>query len=200
MTTRRGLLIVLEGVDRCGKTTQCAKLVERLNKSGFPCEPMRFPCRDTQIGKIIDSYLKSTTELSDQAVHLLFSANRWEMRAQILQKLETGISLVVDRYTFSGQVFTFAKGGIDMEWCKAPDIGLPVPDLVFFLDLPIEQSKLRGSFGEERYEKEEMQQRVRNAFLDLAQADKHMWRIVDANDTIANVEEKIWSNVSSYTQ
>lgn len=191
-----GLLVVLEGVDRCGKTTQCARLVEQLTRRGVACEAMRFPCRDTAIGKVIDSYLRSATELSDQAVHLLFSANRWEMSAHMRQRLAEGVTLVVDRYTFSGQVFTFAKGGIDMDWCRAPDLGLPEPDLVMFLDLPVEQSKLRGSFGEERYEKEAMQRRVREAFLDLAKANERgVWRVVDASESMDQVERAIWQHV-----
>lgn len=43
MTCRRGALIVLEGVDKAGKTTQCKKLVQALQESGRPAEMMRFP-------------------------------------------------------------------------------------------------------------------------------------------------------------
>jgi dTMP kinase len=42
------------------------------------------------------------------------------------QKLRDGVTLVVDRYAFSGAAFTAAKG-VDMEWCKATDQGLPAP-------------------------------------------------------------------------
>lgn len=43
MAGRRGALIVLEGVDRAGKTTQCKKLIQALQQSGHPAEMMRFP-------------------------------------------------------------------------------------------------------------------------------------------------------------
>lgn len=43
MGSKRGALIVLEGVDRAGKTTQCKKLVEALQQSDRPAEMMRFP-------------------------------------------------------------------------------------------------------------------------------------------------------------
>ena len=82
---------MFEGVDRCGKTTQTKLLAESL----FPeAELIRFPARETTIGAIIDSYLQSSTQLNDQSVHLLFSANRWEKAEYIETKLRAGISLV----------------------------------------------------------------------------------------------------------
>jgi dTMP kinase len=58
---------------------------------------------------------------------------------------------------------------LPFEWCRAPDIGLPAPDVVLFLDIAPEQARLRGGYGEERYEKEEMQARVRQAFKRLGE-------------------------------
>ena len=76
----RGALLLFEGVDRCGKTTQARKLVDALNASGARALFMRFPDRDTTIGTMINAYLTKSEELDDRAVHLLFSANRWEKR------------------------------------------------------------------------------------------------------------------------
>lgn len=53
---------------------------------------------------LIDAYLKQSKELDDHALHLLFSANRWEQREVILDRLRSGISVVVDRYAYSGKV------------------------------------------------------------------------------------------------
>lgn len=44
---------------------------------------------------------------------------------------------------------------------QAPDRGLPAPDLVLYLDIPLEVAEQRGGYGQERYEKREMQQQVR---------------------------------------
>jgi dTMP kinase len=76
----RGAFIVLEGADRAGKTTQCTMLVEYLKGQGVTAEMWRFPDRTTAIGKMIDSYLTSQSDIDDAAVHLLFSANRWEKK------------------------------------------------------------------------------------------------------------------------
>ncbi|MEQ2202619.1 hypothetical protein XENOCAPTIV_009269 [Xenoophorus captivus] len=88
MASKRGALVVLEGVDRAGKTTQCKKLVQALLESGRPAEMMRFPgeeysilrpYRSTTIGQLISAYLEKKSDLEDHTVHLLFSANRWEL-------------------------------------------------------------------------------------------------------------------------
>ncbi|XP_053453241.1 thymidylate kinase isoform X3 [Nycticebus coucang] len=78
MAGRRGALIVLEGVDRAGKSTQACRLVSALCSAGRRAELLRFPERSTEIGKLLSSYLGKKSEVEDHSVHLLFSANRWE--------------------------------------------------------------------------------------------------------------------------
>jgi dTMP kinase len=71
---------------------------------------------------MIDAYLQSQAELDDRAIHLLFSANRWEcvwvdtadvadISASIERDLAAGITVVADRYAFSGIAFSAAKVG-----------------------------------------------------------------------------------------
>lgn len=92
---KRGSFILFEGVDRCGKTTQSELLAKYLNEnSGKPAELIRFPDRNTTIGQIIDSYLKSKNDLNDHSIHLLFSANRWERKKYIEESLAQGKTLV----------------------------------------------------------------------------------------------------------
>ena len=52
--------------------------MDRLNQEGIKAKMMRFPDRTTAIGSIINQYLTCAKELDDHAIHLLFSANRWE--------------------------------------------------------------------------------------------------------------------------
>ena len=92
----RGSLIAFEGCDRSGKTTQVMKLVEKLNKEGKVTKMIKFPVRNTNVGKIINSYLNCDKELDDHTVHLLFSANRWEMKQEITTNLEMGVNVIVD--------------------------------------------------------------------------------------------------------
>lgn len=151
-------------------------------------ELWRYPDRSTAIGKMINSYLSNETDIDDGAIHLLFSANRWEKKELMLQKLESGVTLVVDRYAFSGVAFTAAKGkpGLDIEWCMAPDKGLVAPDAVFFLELSTEAAGQRGGFGEERYERPAFQEAVLQEFLKLKGPT---WEVIDASGTIEEVHE-----------
>ncbi|KAM4549289.1 thymidylate kinase [Odontesthes bonariensis] len=191
MACKRGALIVLEGVDKAGKTTQCKKLVNALQQSGRPAEMMRFPDRTTTIGQLISAYLEKKSDLEDHTVHLLFSANRWEMVPLMKKKLEQGITLVVDRYAFSGVAFTSAKPGFCLDWCMKPDVGLPKPDLVMFLQLSPAEAALRGQFGDERYETKVFQKAVQERFEQLMKDVSVNWQVIDAAQNVEDVHSNI---------
>lgn len=200
MSIKRGALIVFEGCDRSGKTTQCKKLVERLKSQNRNVRFMNFPNRTSQTGQIIDSYLRNKANLNDQGIHLLFSANRWEARSEIEAELKAGTTLIIDRYSFSGVAFTAAKG-LDFEWCKAPEIGLPKPDMVVYLTLSPKAMARRGGFGDERYETSEIQQKVQKMFEKMI--EEPLWQVIDADKTeeklCDELEELVVSKMNSIT-
>ncbi|KAF2025502.1 P-loop containing nucleoside triphosphate hydrolase protein, partial [Setomelanomma holmii] len=149
----RGKLIVFEGLDRAGKSTQCQLLAEALQKDGMKVRHVRFPAdRTTPIGQMINSYLSGATESEDHVIHLLFSANRWEAAPSIKASLAAGRTVVIDRYYYSGCVYSAAKQdpSMSLEWCRQPDVGLPRPDLCIFLDISAEDAAKRGGYGSEK--------------------------------------------------
>ncbi|XP_020844677.1 thymidylate kinase isoform X2 [Phascolarctos cinereus] len=162
MAGRRGALIVLEGMDRAGKTTQCRKLVAALLESGQRAELLRFPERSTEIGKLLSSYLEKKSNMEDHTVHLLFSANRWEQNFSI-------------------------------DWCKQPDVGLPKPDLILFLQLSSLEAAKRGDFGTERYENNAFQEKALQCFHHLMQDDSLNWKTIDASQGIEDLHKEIYS-------
>lgn len=164
-------------------------LIDALKAKGNAVEPMVFPDRTTPIGKIINAYLASATDMDDHALHLLFSSNRWEAEAKIRGLLEAGTTVVCDRYAFSGIAYTGAKG-VDLDWCAAPDAGLPAPDLVLYLEVPVEVAEQRGEYGEERYEKREFQAKVRESFEGL-KAKFPEWQCVDGQPPPPEVHAKV---------
>ncbi|XP_059315741.1 thymidylate kinase-like [Lycium ferocissimum] len=164
-STSRGALIILEGLDRYGKTSQSSRLYKYLDEQGHSVESWRFPDRDTGVGKMISSYLANKAQLDDHAIHLLFSANRWDKRHRLKEKLR-GTSLIIDRYSYSGVAFSSAKG-LDIECCKASEVGLLDPDLVVYLDISPEKAAERGGYGGERYEQLEFQKKVSKSYLAL---------------------------------
>lgn len=166
MDHKRGMLIVFEGLDRSGKSTQCEKLVRYLRHNGGHVEHMRFPNRTTPIGQMINSYLAGQSQQEDHVIHLLFSANRWESARDIEDRINAGTTVIIDRYSYSGCVYSAAKEvkGMDLAWCRQPEVGLPRPDLCLFLDISAEEAAKRGGFGTERYEKQDLQYRVRELY------------------------------------
>lgn len=188
----RGAFIVFEGADRAGKSTQCQMLLDHMKSQGIDAELWRFPDRTTSIGTMINSYLTSKSDIDDAAVHLLFSANRWEKKQLLESKLLEGKTLIVDRYAFSGVAFTAAKHipGLDITWCKAPDAGLPAPDLTLFLSLSPEEAASRGGYGEERYENAPFQTAVLQQFGLLKEGDA-TWSTIDAGGSIDDVAARI---------
>ncbi|KAJ4729404.1 Thymidylate kinase [Melia azedarach] len=183
----RGALIVLEGLDRCGKTSQSSRLLSYLDSFGHSVELLRFPDRSTNVGQMISAYLSKQSHLNDHTIHLLFSANRWEKRSMMETKLKAGTTLIVDRYSYSGVAYSFAKG-IDIEWCKAPEIGLLAPDLVLYLDIPPEKAAERGGYGDERYDHLEFQKKVAQCFQILCDSS---WKIIDACQAMEDVEKQL---------
>ena len=65
--------------------------------------------RETKIGKEINEILKSYKTIEKRATHLLFSLNRWEKREELMSSLESGVNLVIDRYAFSGVVYSICN-------------------------------------------------------------------------------------------
>ena len=104
-------------------------------------------------------------------MHLLFSANRWELEKRIVSSLEAGTHVLVDRYAYSGVAFSAAKPGLSLEWCKQSDRGLPRPDLVCFLEVSEEAAASRADWGGERYELTEFQRAVRDNYSKLRGPD-----------------------------
>lgn len=97
---------------------------------------------------------------------------------------------VCDRYAYSGVAFSAAKG-LDLDWCKSCDDGLIAPDCIIYLDMSVEDAAKRGSYGEERYEKEEFQRAVRSKFMELKSRDTVPWFVIDACQAKETIHESI---------
>lgn len=150
--------------------------------------------RTTPIGKLIDGYLRGQSHLDDHSIHLLFSANRWELAQDIEADISNGTNVIVDRYSYSGAVYSAAKANpsLSLEWAWLPEIGLPKPDVCLFLSITPEEAAKRGGFGGERYENETMQSRVRELFNTLFGLQKKSYiQMIDAGRTFEEVSQDI---------
>ncbi len=197
----RGKLILIEGLDRTGKTTQCNILYKKLQPN---CKLLKFPERSTRIGGLINEYLTDDSfQLSDQAIHLLFSANRWEIVDKIKKDLLEGKNIVMDRYVYSGVAYSAAKGtnGMDLDWCLQPDVGLLKPDLTLFLSTQdVDNNAEKSGFGDERYETVKFQEKVKQTFMklldkEIRKGDESITIVDVTNKGIQEVEALIWQIV-----
>lgn len=85
------------------------------------------------------------------------------------------------------------QDGLTIDWCKQPDVGLPRPDLVCFLDVSEEVAQQRADFGGERYEVTDFQRRVRANYDKLRD---NTWVTVSADGTLEEVGEELFQVVS----
>lgn len=172
---KRGKLIVFEGLDRMGKTTQVTRLAKRLS-----AHSIRFPNRQGRIaGPLFQSVLSNGAEEKAQAekmeptaLHLLFMADRWQEAPKIEAELAAGRHVVVDRFSFSGTAFAMAQEHPKMnwDWVLACEKGLPVPDVVLvFLPRATNTEDKKDEnhdqvVGTEKFESTELQNKVRARF------------------------------------
>ena len=133
MATRtKGKIVVLEGTDKAGKTTQSRMLHEALKNLGKVCVILDFPDYTTPIGMEIRAFLDGRRDYPAEAKHLLFSANRWEKKKEIESMVENGTIVVMNRYWQSNLIYG-AANGMDPNWLLRLDKGLPKEDLVIVL-------------------------------------------------------------------
>lgn len=193
----RAPIILVEGLDRSGKSTQVLQLADQLTALKKPFKIYKFPDRTTQIGTLINRYLVDRDfHLSNESIHLLFSANRWELKEEIMQSAERGITVIMDRYVYSGVAYSCAKG-MDFQWCYNCDIGLPMPDVTLFLH--VNDNAGRKDFGNERYESVTFQEKVAEVFKRFYHNKEWIFLNVDGK-SIDEVRSEVWSKVANLTE
>ena len=139
----KGKIIVIEGTDKAGKTTQSRMLQEALKALGKICVVIDFPDYTTPIGMEIRAFLDGRREYSSEVKHLLFSANRWEKKKEIESMAESGTIVIMNRYYQSNLVYGVSNG-MDEAWLLRLDNGLPKEDMTIVLLVNPATSKKRA--------------------------------------------------------
>jgi dTMP kinase len=118
-------------------------------------------------------------------------------RASIRANIEAGTTVIIDRYYYSGCVYSAAKDNptLSLNWARNPEVGLPRPDAVLFLEISPDEAAKRGGFGSERYENKRHQDRVRDLFIDMRRSpdEEEDFIVIDAGGTQEQVAELIWT-------
>ena len=175
----RGILVALEGLDGVGKSTQVTMLQKRLDASIF-----KFPDRQTETGKLLDSHLKKEKVLHPKSEHLIQCANRAEKESSILTCISEGKICITDRFFGSGIVYTSSKNCQDFnfetqeelfKWAKLGDAHLVKPDLTFYLS----PTQTYEKHTNELYETVSFQEKVKVNFNILAKEEN--WMLVEVD-------------------
>jgi dTMP kinase len=189
----RGLLVAFEGLDQSGKQTQAELLRDRLTASGRLVRLLSFPDYQTVIGAEIGRALRGERDYTADVMQLLYVANRYEFKREILRAKESGTIVVCDRYLASSIAYGEAQG-LDADWLTDIQKHLPQPDLTFLLDIAPEVSARRKTADRDKYERDlSMLGRVRDSYL--RQAAQSGWVRLDASRDKAAIASEIRSVV-----
>lgn len=154
--TAKGTLIVLEGIDGSGKATQSALLEEALEREGYPVLRVSFPDYHSPSSALVKMYLagdfgKNPGDVNPYAASLFYAVDRFaSFRMKWKSFYEEGGIVIADRYTTSNMVHQMTKyeeqdkrkAFLDwLETTEYEELGLPRPDLVFLLDVPLALSE-----------------------------------------------------------
>jgi dTMP kinase len=174
----RGRLIVLEGIDGSGTTTQTERLVEHLRRRGRTAVPTREPSAGP-IGRLLREVLlghhriSRDVSLDGRTMALLFAADRLDhLQREVEPLLAAGNDVVSDRYLMSSLAYQAEEA--DREWVVLLARGVRPPDLTILLDIPIEvaaQRRLLAGRPEERYDADSYLGRVADNYRRLARTD-----------------------------
>src|SRR5215472_8657712 len=129
-----GQIIAFEGLDQSGKQTQAERLRDRLKEGGHKSRLVSFPDYGTSIGEEIARALQGEREYGADVMQLLYIANRYERKPDLLRWLEGGLVLVCDRYTASSVAYGEAQG-LDPAWLADAQKFLPPAALTIMLDI-----------------------------------------------------------------
>lgn len=201
MYSDTGLFVVFEGGDAVGKSTQVRALVRWLTDRGIPVV-QTFEPGDTAVGRTIRQAVldPATGDLSPRTEALLYAADKAQHVAEVVRPaLVAGQVVVCDRYVDSMLAYQGAGRVLEVEevaqiarWATE-DLR---PQLTVLLDLDPAQA-VAGKADKDRLEAagDELHQRARSYFLDLAAADPEHYLVVPARLPIAEIAEAVRERV-----
>ncbi len=211
----KGKIIVLEGLDGCGKSTQLQLLADWLVDSDVNSRLISFPNYNSDSGRIVSGYLSGEIpcdgEMGAYAASSFYAVDRYiSYSTDWSREYNSGAVIVSGRYTTSNAIYQMTKlteeqrdDYLNWLWEYEYDkLGLPKPDMVLFLDMPIEVSqKLLTS----RYNGDESKKDIHESNLIFMQqcresalytAEKCGWEMIECSDgeaplSIGEIHQKI---------
>ena len=205
-TVETGRLITFEGGEGAGKSTQVSILVERLRNAGRHAIATREPGGSPAAEDIRETLLSGKVkQFGPFAEALLFSIARADhIDTVISDALARGQWVVCDRFLDSTRAYQGATGGVPAPVISALErltLHGVMPNLTIVFDIPVEEglarmARRRGA--PDRFESQDIAQheRIRKAFLDIAEEESGRCVVIDARKPEALVAEDVWEAVA----
>jgi len=189
------VLINLEGIDGCGKSTQCKLLMEKFQEKDENVIVLKEPTNGkygVKLWEMLKGQRKATTE---EILHLFVMDRKEHVNEKISPALNDGKIVLMDRYYYSTMAYQ-AAAGIDVDRIRKDNEFAPKPDIVLIFDLPVDLAMKRvvGHSVADAFEKEEHLEKVRQAYLNL-ESDP-LVRIIDSSRTPDEIFDEVWNLVS----
>lgn len=195
------MFISFEGLDFCGKSTQVSLLEDYLIKKGKKVKVIREPGGTSISEKVRDVLLdKKNLEMFIETEILLFSAARSQLVREIIRPfLKENYYVISDRFHDSTTAYQGFGRSIPLEFVQTINsfaIGETVPDITFFIDLPVEETEKRkaqrnlSELDRIEVSKNNFYEKVREGYLYLSRSEKR-FKIVDGLLTIEQIHDLI---------
>jgi len=171
---KRGKLIVIDGTDGSGKSTQTSLLMDRLIKDGYNVRIVDFPeyyknFFGAFIGHCLSEQYYNWINIHPKIASVMYAADRWESKEKIEKWLKKGYVVIANRYVSSNQIHqggkikSIGKRKDFLRWLDDMEyrvFGIPRPNVIFYLSLPInlvlkllkdrESSKMKRAYLEKK--------------------------------------------------
>lgn len=204
MTTGRGLLITLEGIEGAGKSTIARRVCEWLTRHSIRATLTREPGGTPLAERVRQIVLERGAERLSAATEtlLMFAARGIHLENLIRPALSRGEWIVCDRFTDATRAYQGGGRGIDPVWIEslARQVhGDLQPDCTLLLDLPVpmglERARSRQAGAGDRFEAEAQVffEQVRAAYLELARREPQRIHVIDASVPLEAVERQVAS-------
>jgi dTMP kinase len=206
----RGKFITFEGIDGSGKSTQLRMLASELRVRGLDVVTTMEP-GGTPLGRRLrEAFLETEENVAPLAELLLFAADRAQhVNLLIKPYLEQGRIVISDRFADATFAYQGAGRGFAEETVnqviKIATGGLK-PDLTLFFDISVDKaisrtnSRSNSETVKNRMDTEtkEFYERVRRAYLKIAEAEKERFRVIDANGSIEGIKTRVLEIVTEF--
>ncbi len=193
MNKKSGKLIVLYGINNLGKSTQAEMLTERLKFQSFSAIYLKYPIYNLDpSGIVLNNYLRkgNAYNLSSREAQIIYALNRFQFQPWLLKQLNAGITIIAEDYVGTGIAWGLGAG-LDEKFLKKINNGLIKEDLAFLFDG--ERFKEAQEKNHRHESNDDLTNKVRWAHLKLK--EEYKWQKINANDSITNIHDKIWSRV-----